>query len=149
MLTVQVRGANQLADVAKALRRAGDKDLQRQLYAGLRRSAKPLIVAARDNAEKTLPKHGGLNRRVARSRFKVSTRGGGRNPGVRVTAAGLDRRVDTSGTVKHPVFGNRDVWVTQKVKPGWFTDPMEQGAPKVRRELLVAIAEVARKVEKA
>jgi hypothetical protein len=85
---------------------------------------------------------------VARSKFRVKTRSAGRSPGVRVTAVGVDARVDRTGKVRHPVYGNRRVWVTQQVKPGWFTDPMEAGAPAVRRELLVVIATVARKVER-
>lgn len=145
---MRVTGANELQALARRLRQVGDKDLRKELYSGLRRSAKPLIAEARDNAEKTLPKHGGLNERVARSKFKVSTRGAGRNPGVRITATGLDRRIDTTGTVLHPVYGNRKVWVTEKVKPGWFTDPMEAGAPVVRRQQLLTIRTVARKVEK-
>jgi hypothetical protein len=148
-LSVQMVGADALADVAKALRQAGDKDLRRELYSGLRRSAKPLIAAARDNARDTLPKHGQLNERVARSKFKVQTRGAGRNPGVRITASGVDTRLDTQGRLRHPVYGNRNTWVIQKVPAHWFTGPMERGAPRVRRELITAIATVARKIEKS
>lgn len=39
-----------------------------------------------------------------------------------------------SGKWRHPVLGNRDVWVTQTVSPdGWFDRAMTRGGPKVRQ----------------
>lgn len=143
----RVTGANELADLAKALRQAGAKDLRKELYKGLRSSAKPLIADARKNARATLPKHGGLNVRVARSKFKVSTRGGGVNPGVRITATGVDKRVDTQGRVWHPVYGRRRPGEVQRVEPGWFTKPMQAGAPAVRQELVAVIERIAKQLE--
>lgn len=145
--TARVVGAEELAAVAKALRQAGDKELRKELYRGLRRAAKPLIAEARQHARDTLPKSGGLNERVARSKFKVAVRGAGRNPGVRITATGLDKRLDTEGRIRHPVYGNREVWVQQKVKPHWFETPMAAGAPEVRRELQKVVEDIARKLE--
>lgn len=145
--TASVVGAEDLAAVAKALRQAGDKDLRKELYRGLRRAAKPLIADTREHALQLLPKSGGLNRKVAHSKFKVSIRGGGRNPGIRITATGLDRRIDTEGRLRHPVYGNRTTWVLQQVPKGWFTAPMEAGAPAVRQELVAVIERIAKQVE--
>lgn len=146
-LDVRITGADRLAAVAKQLRQTADKDLRKEMYRGLRRAARPLIADARENARRTLPKQGGLNERVARSRFKVSVRGSGRNPGVRISATGVDARVDTQGRDRHPVFGNRRVWVQQKVRPHWFEIPMRAGAPKVRRELDRVVVDIAKKLE--
>jgi hypothetical protein len=140
-------GAEQLADIGKMLRQAGNKDLRRVFYRALQRSAKPLVADARENARDILPKRGGLNERVAKSKFRTKVRAGGRNPGVRITATGLDARLDTKGRLRHPTFGNRDLWYEQKVKSGWFTDAMERGAPHVRREMLAAMDDIAKKLE--
>jgi hypothetical protein len=147
LLDVRIDGVEKLAVVARRLRETGDKGLRAEMYRGLRRASKPLIADTREYARKTLPKRGGLAERVARSKFKVSVRGAGRNPGVRITATGLDTRLDTQGRDRHPVFGNREVWVQQKVKPHWFEIPMRAGAPKVRRELDQVVTDVARKLE--
>jgi hypothetical protein len=64
-------------------------------------------------------------------------------------ATGVDRRVDTQGRLWKPVFGRRRPGAIQQVPQHWFTDPMEAGAPKVRREILVAISSVAKRVEGA
>ena len=142
-------GAEQLYDIGKMLRQAGDKELRREFYRALQRSAKPLVADAKQNALDTLPKRGGLNEKVAKSKFRTRVRAGGRNPGVRITATGLDARLDTKGRLRHPTFGRRGRgdWFEEKVKPGWFTDAMERGAPQVRKEMLAAMDEVARKLE--
>lgn len=37
------------------------------------------------------------------------------------------------GSWRHPVMGNRRIWVTQTVsQPGWFDRAMDKGGPKVR-----------------
>jgi hypothetical protein len=146
---VRVVGAEELARVSKALRQAGAKDMRNELTRAMRAAAKPLIAEARQHARETLPKRGGLNKRVARSSIRAKIRTGGQSVGVRIVAKGLDARVDTAGRVRHPVFGNRKVWVQQQVKPGWFDVPMKSGAPEVRRELLKAIDNITRKLEGA
>lgn len=147
-MEVRIQGAEKLAVVGKQLRATGNKDIRKEMYRGLRRAAKPLAADARENARRTLPKAGGLNERVARSKFRVSVRAAGRNPGVRITAAGLDARLDTQGRTRHPLFGNREWWYEQKVKPHWFEIPMRAGAPKVRRELEQVVDEIAKKLSR-
>lgn len=143
---IQVNGAEQLAALAKRLRQAGNRDLRNELNRGLRRAARPLIADARAHARRTLPQRGGLNEVIARSKFRVSVRTG-RDPGVRIIAKGHDARLDTRGRLRHPVFGHRDIpWPEQKITPGWFHVPMRAGARHVRRELLKAISEVAKKI---
>jgi hypothetical protein len=149
MVDLQIKGADQLGALAKALRQAGDKELQKELYAGLNRATKPLRQAAKESAERNLPQRGGLNKRVAKARMSTR-RSAGRNPGVRIVAKGLDQlsRMDAKGEVKHPTYGRRDRWVTQEIREaqGWFSDPMKAGAPAVRRELIKTLDKVARKV---
>lgn len=143
---LRVDGADQLARVAKVLRTTGNATLRRELYAGIQRATKPLKAAAKDAARAQLPKRGGLNEFVAGSKLATRSRGGGRTPGVRITATktgGHDLRAIDNGRLRHPVFGNRAAWVTQSVKPGWFTKTMQDGAPVVRKEIVSVLDDVA------
>lgn len=141
-------GSSSLADVGKRLRQAGDRELRRELLRGIREGTKPLIKDAKSNALRTLPTRGGLGARVARTRIDTRTRTGSRTAGVRLTAATNavrdPKRIDR-GRIRHPVYGHRP-WVFQNVQPGWFSDAMRNGAPKVRKELLNAIHRISVKI---
>lgn len=136
------RLANDFLKVSKALKDAGEKGLRRELHRNVRVAVKPLIPKARAAARAELPKRGGLNRRVAGSpmRTKVST---GRNRyGVRIeviAAGGRGARRSNRGVIRHPVFGNRERWVDQRVPDGWFDDTMRAAAPAIRRDVEKAI----------
>lgn len=54
------------AALARDLQRAGAKDLRRELYKGLQRSARPLRAAVVESAQATLPKGGGRGKRRTR-----------------------------------------------------------------------------------
>ncbi len=149
-MDVRITGAEQLAHLARELRRQGEagKGLRKELYKGIQRSTKPLKVDAKASAAANLPQAGGLADLVAASKLSTRTRGGGKNVGVRIVVTGKkvhDVAATDRGRLRHPVFG-RGKWVTQQIEPGWFTKPMEAGAGKVRRELLQAMERVARAI---
>lgn len=152
---IVVRGAEDIAAVSKALRAMDDKELRREFHRGINRATKPLKEDAKANARATLPRRGGLNNFVAKTSLSTRTRSG-QNPGVRIVAqktkkAGRKSDVNAidRGRLRHPVFGNRKVWVTQTVTPGWFTKPMENGAERVRKELLGVLDDVKGKIKRA
>ena len=141
-----VVGANQLDALAKRLKAAGEsgKGLRKELLKQLRATMKPLVKDVKDSAN-TLPHRGGLARQTAK-RVSARTRATGRQAGIQVVAKSTGWRLD-SGRLRHPLFGNRGAWFQQDVRPGWFTHPLEAGAPKVREALVQAIDDIARKVE--
>lgn len=145
---LRIEGTEQLERVARRLKDLGDGELRKELYRAIQRATKPLKAKAKDAALRDLPQRGGLNKWVASSKFSTRTRGGGRNPGVKIVAkkGTHDLRALDRGRLRHPVYGNRRVWVNQSVKPGWFSKSMEDGAPDVRRELLGVLEDVARQV---
>jgi len=68
---------------------------------------------------------------------------------VRITAANAyEVKKMNAGMLRHPVHGNRKKWVTQTIKAGWFSDPVEEDAPQIRDEIGKAMAAVAAKLEK-
>lgn len=142
---LEVEGADKLRVVSRALKDLGDKDLSRGVFRGLNRATIPLREDARRSAATVLPQRGGLAERVARSRMTTRRRAG-RNPGISIQAKGMPQlRSMDRGMVRHPVYG-RAPWVTQRITPGWFTEPMQAGAPEVRRELLQVLDDAAREL---
>lgn len=148
-LDIKVVGADRLARLSRALKDAGDKELRRELGTGLRRAARPMRDTFKAGALGFLPHRGGLAEEVAEGmRFttKVST---GKSPAVRITASlpGHDLPAIDRGRLRHPVFGNQHNWVTQQIRPNFWTDSGYVAAPAVRAELVKAIDAVARKLE--
>lgn len=144
MADFEVTGADQFLKLSKALKEAGRTGLRRELNTGIRRAARPLVKKTRAEARSRLPKRGGLAAQVAKEPQRVQVRTGASTAGVRIVvgrgkggARGANR-----GVVRHPVFGNRDVWVDQKVEPGWFDDPIKGSAPAVRRDIEKAMQTV-------
>lgn len=149
-MDIRVEGAEKFSKLAKSLKAAGQKELQKELFAAVNRATKPMRAAAKKSAAQNLPRTGGLNKRVASARMSTSRRST-RDIGVRIVAKGMDQlELMDQGQVRHPVYGKRDRWTLQMIPnaKGWFTKPMEDGADDVRKELLTAIDEVAKKVER-
>lgn len=137
--------ADELESVARHLRQAGQADLARELTAAMRRAVSPVRDEIRAGLRPHLPDmyaaelEGDL-------RLGVNIRTTGSDPGASVTAqTGRTRKLRylDEGRLTHPVYGNREVWVTQDVQPGWFTGPCEAAGPRVRAELENALEDVS------
>jgi hypothetical protein len=143
MSDFKVKGTEDFLKLSKALKAAGRTELRKELNKRLRAAAKPLIPEARAEARRTLPQAGGLADLVARAPMRVQVRTG-QQAGVRIVV-GKDRsgaRAANQGLIRHPVFGNREKWVTQKVPSDWFDRPLRDSAPRVLPELEKAIQSV-------
>lgn len=149
MIDLVIRGgAEDMAVLSRRLKEAGSRDLTRELRAGLQRAAKPAKEDVRRSLASRLPHRGGLAAQMAGSRISLRATGSGRSPGVRIVAnSPHDLRSMDKGTLNHPVFGNKDVWRTQAIEPGVFSEPIERRAPQMREEMTQAIRAVAAKIE--
>jgi hypothetical protein len=145
------RLANDFLKASKALKAAGETGLRRELHKNVKQAVRPLIPQARAAARSQLPKRGGLAKRVAGSpmRTKIST---GRNRyGVRievVAGGGRGARRSNRGVIRHPVYGNRDRWVSQRVPDGWFDDTMRAATPAIRKNVEKAIEKTLNDIAK-
>jgi hypothetical protein len=149
---VEVHGAEELAALSRRLKAAGDKGLQRELSKGIAKAMEPLKRELPASARSHLPRRGGLGNLVAQSKVRTSRRNSGRAVGLRLQAANpnLQLRKLDDGELKHPVFrraGRPVVWVTQPVRPGWFTDPTQAAAPVVRAQVQAAMSAVAAQID--
>lgn len=95
------------------------------------------------SAATTLPKRGGLAARAARTTRTTVSGGRGvlrvRTRNTYESSSMMDR-----GTVRHPVFGNRKVWVNQRITPGWWSRPVKQHEDDMVRAADDAIEKLTR-----
>lgn len=144
------RAGDQLLDLSKDLKATADgKVLLKELLKRLRVLAKTEITpASRRVALAKLPAGGGLNKRVAKSPQRITSRAGGTTATVAVTVPGKSKGSGAAaadrGEVRHPLFGNRESWHVTKVPARWFSDTAEKAAPKVLAEALDAIEATAK-----
>lgn len=151
MADFEVRGANQLEEVARRLKAAGAGDLRKELLAGIRAANKPVIAEIRASARENLPKSGGLAALIASSSYGTRTRTSGNSVGVQIR--GTSRSVKglralNAGRLRHPVFGNRSTWVEQSVTPGFFSKPIEKSKEELRHGIETVLADIAKRIER-
>jgi hypothetical protein len=146
-----VTGTHELEAVAKRLKAVGRGDLRKELLKGIRAQGKPAIADVKKSARSTLPARGGFADLVARSSYGTRTRLGGNSVGVSIVGTSRSvkgLRAINAGRLRHPVYGNRDVWAEQQIKPGFFDGPIEKRADDIRRGINKVLADIAKKVER-
>lgn len=168
-LDVQVRGTDKLREVARRLREADRADLRKELLRAFRTAGGDLVADEKSTVS-ALPVRGfpypgrkrrydgpsrprGLRSRVAAATTMQITLSGD-DPRVRVKVASaklppdmkwLARRLNSDKGWRHPVMGNRDVWVRQAGKE-WFAPTGRKHFPAFIREAEQALDRVADKI---
>lgn len=149
MLSAEVKGAEQLAALAKRLRGA-DKEYRKELRIGLNRATKPLKESVKEQLPLFMPaNYAKVMRRAIKPKTVIRTGG---MASVRITAIAKGRhknrdvRALDRGTLRHPLWGNRAWWYAQKVKAGFWSTPMREGGPRVRAEVMDVIRTVNAKL---
>lgn len=144
---LRVVGFNDFAQFAASLR-AADPKLKAAVRKSIRDSAKPVAVAVILEASKNVPARGGLQARVADANPLVSMIA----EGVRVTLRDKKKsNLDAldHGYVRHPVFGQTNVWVKQMTPQtkGTFTDAfLRLAEPGIAPQILQAINDTLKEV---
>ena len=145
-------GAAEFGALARRLKEAGETGLRRDLYKAISDAARPL---AREIGQDSHLRPYMPNRYAATLASDMSvtvSKLTGRDPGVKIRAKGRvkDRKVKqlNDGILVHPLFGDRDRWFLQlrRMKAGFFDDPARRAAPEVRRAILGAVRDTARKI---
>lgn len=127
---------------ASELRRAAadlrgfSTQVRREIRPAVKRAAEPMVAAARANASWSTRIPGAI---------KISTLKRGveiRVSRKRAPHARPYEGIAGGSTFRHPVYGNRDRWVTQQTRP--FLEPaVRQHMPKVRAELIAMLDDAA------
>ena len=160
-MSIDGPGREQLRTLAARLKDAGDegKGFRKELMKQLDEAAKPLAAEIADPAhlEQYMPHRYAL---ILAADISVrSQKIFASNPRVSISAkTRRERRRKVNhlddGLINHPKWPHhleRKKWKWQNnqtagMRPGFFTDPCEKAAPKVRERILAAITETAGKV---
>jgi hypothetical protein len=145
---VEIVGLESLARLSRAMREAGEqgKGIKREIRTSLNRETKKTRADMRKAISPALPQSGGLAADVLRSTRFTTQLGSASNPSVSIRARGRRsiRRMNASGSFRHPVFGRRDVWVNQFVPglAGFLDKPFEASRPDLQYAVTQALARV-------
>ncbi len=104
------------------------REVVNELRRELRKPAPEVRKAVRRSALATLPARGGLGAWVARARLTVLLKDAGRSAGVRLKLSRKNskgkaelEKLDASGRIRHPLYGNRRKWYPQTVPARFFS----------------------------
>lgn len=127
-----------LLGVSKALKRVGDKGLGKQMGRALQKASEDLRPTIRESAAALLPSRGGYAGVMSKSlkfRQQLQTSATSARVVFLIHADGRRERRDVPavnrGRLRHPVYGNRDAWTDQKVRPGFVDRPVDKLQPQI------------------
>lgn len=150
---VEVRGTEDISELVRRISRHADKRaLRRELTQGINRVTKGTRDDMKASIPSSLPSRGGLASLVHGRTSLVGQAIGGRYAGIRIRVNNKDhnlRRMNSAGIVRHPVFGNRERWISQTegVEKGFLDESFEKDKPEITRGVQRVMADIARKVE--
>lgn len=127
--------------------RAWAKQADRKIAAGQRKRIRQIgaEMAREVMAEGAdgMPASGGLRERLAGGKAAVQMLAAGVRIRLGAKGAGVGR-IDSTGTVRHPTYGNRKAWASTEVEPGTWTKAFEGRADEVREQLRDELQDIIR-----
>lgn len=132
VMGLELRNGRELARISRELRRLDNPELKKRFRKELRAAAQPLVPVVRNSIRSIPAKRpytaAGLRGRLAKA-TRVEAKTVGRDAGVAIRVDGrkmpshqkaLPKMMEGRKRWRHPVFGNREVWVTQTAHPYFF-----------------------------
>jgi hypothetical protein len=139
-----------LFTVSRALRKIGDKGLGKQMSKALTDASRELRPAIKASAARLMPHSGGYAAVLSKSlRFRQTVQATRTTARVvfKVHADGRRARRDVPslnrGRLRKPLYGNRNYWYSQKVRPGFVDRPVDRAAPDIARRMNAVVDWVA------
>lgn len=146
MADVETVGAQDFAVAALKLRAMGKEGggLRRELNRNLLTAAEPMTKAVITHLDQYLPSgYAPILAAGLTVRPSISARGS--SAGLRLVgkAKGVKRGrqigVINLGILRHPVFGNSNVWVNQRVRPGFWSTPLADSSEEPKKAIQQAV----------
>ena len=147
-----------LAALVRAIRAEEDgKQLRKELAANMRDALRPGAQQAKDSIMGMVSLHSAtpaLRTSIAR-KIRPEVKLGGRWSGARVKAfktknirgfPNAPKRTNRASGWRHPVYGNREVWVTQRGKLEWFDRAFRGREALYKAAVEQAMEEMARRI---
>jgi hypothetical protein len=150
---LEITGTEQFLRLARRLNAQGKagRGLWNELNTQLKQAAQPMTDVVLRHLEQYLPDNYAAKMRTSLTvRVSRATRGGAAGLKLVGVAKGRSRkrhvRVINDGTLRHPVYGNTEVWVDQSVRPGFWSTPLstarEIPATQIRRAIQRTIKKI-------
>lgn len=138
-------------NLVRAIRTHADaKAIRQEMFRGLNHIGKGIRPKMVDAIDEALPSRGGLAEEFKSTVSSRVSAKSGKYAGVSIwyKAKGHDIRTLTGQRLRHPVFGNRAVWVTQTagVNPEAFPGEFDKQKPDMQRAVSRVLEDIARKV---
>jgi hypothetical protein len=155
-----VESVEGLDALVRAIRAEEDgKALRKDLAKNMREALKPGAAEAKSSimampSSGIMPTAPALRTAIAK-KIRPEVKLGGRWSGARVKAfktknirgfPNAPKRTNRADGWRHPVFGNRDVWVTQQGKPDWFDDAFKGRESTYKAAVEQAMEDMARRI---
>lgn len=152
-LSVRISGGDDFKKVAAQLRTEGRKDLSRQMDKALEKALVPVQKSIKLESAQTMPKSGGYAGEMSRSlRFRSQKRTGGNSASYSLVtyadgkAERRDIRALEAGNLRHPVFGNRNVWALTKIRAGFHKRGTDNAADEAVKQLAAVVEDFAHRL---
>lgn len=146
MADVEIVGAQDFAVAALKLQAMGKEGggLRRELNRNLLKAAEPMTKAVLEHLDQYLPSgYAPILAAGLTVRPSISARGSAAGLRLVGKAKGVKRGrqigVINLGILRHPVFGNADVWVNQRVRPGFWSTPLANSSEEPKRAIQQAV----------
>jgi hypothetical protein len=148
--------AAQFTALGKALKEAGDKDLNKNLRKEIRKVASPVVKQMRVGV-KGLPgapsewRAEAARKTSAKAELKVAKRAGVRIVTMPSKGGKHRSRWMNRGMWRHPSWPRGEdrsawKWVAQQVRKGWFDNPAKAAKPEVVIHVIKAMNDTAEKI---
>jgi hypothetical protein len=160
---ISIRDSGDLKRVTRQLReQANGKELVRDLRTGLRDVLRPVASEAKAAYRSAPSRRGGARRRGGSLRAalaratRVEVRTTGRMAGARIRVDGrkmpagqrsLPQMWEGTKRWRHPVYGNREVWVNQRARPT-FDRTVQRHEDEATRKVEEVLEGIRRKLER-
>lgn len=150
---LRTRGADQLRELSRALKKAGRGDLRKRMLQEIRTEARP-IVAKTKQAALDIPATKGVSRGTRRA-IAAAVGLQVRQSGVRIRVntkklgqrEALPRGFESPRGWRHPVPGTNQ-WVRQAGHP-WFFPTIQANTDELRRKVVRVLDEIADELERS
>jgi hypothetical protein len=156
-MSIELRQSGDLRRVARELRRMDDAELKKRFRRELRAAARPLVPRVRQSIRSIPSSRGyspdGLRGSLSKA-VKLEVKTSGRQAGVAIRVDGrkmpshmksLPSMVEGKKRWRHPVFGNREVWVDQPKEP-YFYNALRTAGPAARRAVSRVLDGISRDI---
>ena len=156
-MTIELRRSRDLQRISRELRGMDSPELKKRFRKELRAAAAPLVPKVRSSIRSIPSNRGyspdGLRGALAKA-VKLEVKTAGRQAGVAIRVDGrkmpshmksLPSMVEGKKRWRHPVFGNREVWVTQEAHP-YFYSALRVAGPASRRAVIRVLDGISRDI---